>query len=133
VLWYGGEASVEEMLEAEVVRTHDEVPCPEVSPPMSYGLNEADELPFIGRQFSVLGGDLAAEEGDGSRSWWSTTPKPEPDASQSTMKGWSKLGSCNTGAVVSAVLRASNASVAAAVQWNASFLRRAVNGAAMRP
>ena len=65
--------------------------------------------------------------------WWSTVPKPDPEASQSTVNGLSKSGSCRTGAVESACLRASKADVASGVHAKLSFLRRAVSGATSVP
>jgi hypothetical protein len=58
---------------------------------------------------------------------------PEPDALQSTMKVRLKSDHCDTGAVVSAALRDSNAAAAVGVQLNASRLRSYVSGATMLP
>jgi hypothetical protein len=51
-------------------------------------------------------------------------PKPEPEASQSTMNGYEKFGNCKTWAVVSAIFSASNAAADATDQQKASRLRR---------
>jgi hypothetical protein len=48
VLRNGGEALVEEVLQAVVVSLDDEAPSPEIRPPVSYRLNEADELALVG-------------------------------------------------------------------------------------
>jgi hypothetical protein len=58
-------------------------------------------------------------------------PKPAPDASQSTRNWRVMSGICKTGADKRAYLRAAKASVASAVQTNASLHRRHVSGAAM--
>jgi hypothetical protein len=44
----GGEALVEEVLQAVVVGLDDEAPSPEIWPPVSYRLDEADELTLVG-------------------------------------------------------------------------------------
>jgi hypothetical protein len=49
------------------------------------------------------------------------------------MNSLSKLGRCSTGAADMAAFRAEKAPVAASVQWNPSFLRSSVRGAAMEP
>jgi hypothetical protein len=43
----GGEALVEEVLQAVVVGLDDEAPPPEIRPPVSYRLDEADELTLV--------------------------------------------------------------------------------------
>lgn len=44
------EASVEEELQGKVVGADGERPCPDVGPPMSHGLDEADELALVSRE-----------------------------------------------------------------------------------
>jgi hypothetical protein len=48
VLRNGDETLVEEVLQVVVVGLDDEVPSPEIRPPVSYRLDEADELVLIG-------------------------------------------------------------------------------------
>lgn len=47
-----------------MISSDAERPCPEVRSPVADGLNQLDELPFIGCQFGVSGSDRMAEEGD---------------------------------------------------------------------
>jgi hypothetical protein len=48
VLRDGGEALIVEVLQAVVVGLDDEAPPPEIRPPVSYRLDEADELALVG-------------------------------------------------------------------------------------
>jgi hypothetical protein len=57
-----GEALVEEVFEAIVVRLNDEAPPLEVRPPVPDRLNQADELALIGCQRLVTRSDGTAEE-----------------------------------------------------------------------
>jgi len=60
-----GEALVEEVLEAVVVRLDDEAASPKVQALVTYGEDEADQLPLISRQRAMVGGHRPTEERDG--------------------------------------------------------------------
>jgi len=62
VLWYGGEALVEDVLETPVVGADRERATPQVWPPVSDGLHQADELALIRRQLGVLWRHHSTEE-----------------------------------------------------------------------
>jgi len=50
VLRDGRQALIKKKLEAIMVSFDDESASPEVRPPVTNGENEADQLPFVGRQ-----------------------------------------------------------------------------------
>lgn len=64
VLWDRHQALVEEEFEAIVVRSHQEASAPEVWAPMADGVDEADELLFVGSEGTVPWRDGPAEVGD---------------------------------------------------------------------
>jgi hypothetical protein len=100
------EPLVQEVLAAEVIGPYDEWPRLEIRPPVPHDLDDADELPLVRCELGVM---WRLKNANGPVPWWSTTSKPEPDASQSTMKGLVKSDSWTTGAEVSALFNALNA------------------------
>ena len=65
VPWNHGEALVEEELQAVVVGADAEAAALKIRPPVSYSLNETDQLTLVGRQLVVAGGKWPAKEGQG--------------------------------------------------------------------
>jgi hypothetical protein len=120
------------VFEAAVVGADDERSHPEVRAPMAHCLYKSNKLPFVGGELGVLGVHCLPKNVIGPCPWCRTTPNPEPEASQSTMNGSSKLGSCRTRLVVRASFNASKAAVASRVQWS-TFFRSAVSGVVMAP
>jgi hypothetical protein len=66
MLRHGGEALVEQELQAEVIGAHEKAATPQVRAPMPDGLHKADQLPLVGHQFGVASGEWPAEESEGS-------------------------------------------------------------------
>jgi hypothetical protein len=66
MLRHSGKMLVQEVLEAAIVRADDELPCPEVRPPMANGMYEVDEFALVRRQLGVLRGTRTTEEHDRS-------------------------------------------------------------------
>ena len=64
MLWDRREALVEEKFEAVVVRAHQEATSPEIRTPMTDGVDEADQFPFVGSEGTVSRRDGPAEVGD---------------------------------------------------------------------
>ena len=60
----GGQTLVQEMFETAVIRAHKELRRPQIWPPVSHGLHEANKLAFVGCELGVLWGDRPTEEGD---------------------------------------------------------------------
>ena len=60
----GGEALVQEMFEAAVIRVHKELRRPQIWPPVSHGLYETNKLAFVGCELGMLWSDCPTEEGD---------------------------------------------------------------------
>jgi len=59
-----GQALVEEVFEAVVVRLDDEATAPKIRPPVPHRLDETNQLAFICGEGAVTGSDGSAEEGD---------------------------------------------------------------------
>jgi hypothetical protein len=133
VLRNHGQTLIQEVFEATVVREDDERSHPEVRAPMAHCLYKSNKLSFVGSELGVLGAHCLLKNAIGPCPWCRTVSNPELEASQSTMNGSSKLGSCRTGPVMRASFRASKAAIAFGVHWNASFFMSAVSGAAMAP
>jgi hypothetical protein len=66
VLRDGGEALVQQELEAVVVRTHTERPTPKIRSPVAHRLDQPDKLALICRELVMASGEGAAEEGQRS-------------------------------------------------------------------
>jgi hypothetical protein len=64
VLWYGGEALIEEELEGVVVRAHHERPCPQIWPLVPYCLDKADDVVLVRCELGVLWRHRPAVERD---------------------------------------------------------------------
>jgi hypothetical protein len=58
------QAVVQQVLEAEVIGLDDEVAAPEVRPPVTNGVDEADELPLVCSERAVPGRNGPAKVGD---------------------------------------------------------------------
>jgi hypothetical protein len=64
VLRDGGQALVQQVLQVVVVCLDEEAATPEVRPPVSYNVDQADELPFVRGKGVVTGCHRSTEEGD---------------------------------------------------------------------
>jgi hypothetical protein len=78
VLRNGGEALVQEVLQAIVISPHEELAPPQVRTPVSHRLNQPNELPLVCCQLQMPGGKRSAEERDGSGSLVEHGAKPNP-------------------------------------------------------
>lgn len=58
-----GQALVEEVLEAIMIRTNDELSSLQVRTPVAHGLNQPNEFPFVGSEASVSRREWPGEEG----------------------------------------------------------------------
>ena len=60
----GGQTLVLEMFETAVIRAHKELRRPQIWPPVSHDLHEANKLALVGCELGMLWGDRSTEEGD---------------------------------------------------------------------
>lgn len=109
-----------------MVGVHDEVSRLAIGAPMSNGLNQSDGLPQIRRELRVFAGHRAAEKGDGAVSLVQQVIEARSRGIAVDHKWGIEVRQLQNGAVMSAHLRSSNASVAACDQWNASFFNNAL-------
>jgi hypothetical protein len=128
-----GQPLVEEVLETEMISLDDEVPSPQVRPPVPDGLDQTDEFALVGGERAMRGAIGWLKKATGCPSWTSTAPKPVEDASHSTTNSLLKSGMARIGADDTAALSATKAAIATSSQAKPSFLRRAVKGAATVP
>jgi hypothetical protein len=56
VLRYGGEALVQQELEAVVIHVNAEGSPPQIGPPVAHGLDQPDELALVRRELVMTGG-----------------------------------------------------------------------------
>ena len=61
----GGEALIQEKLQAVVVSADQEVAPPQVRAPMADSLHQSNKLPFVCRKLEVARGERSAEESEG--------------------------------------------------------------------
>ena len=80
MLRHGGEALVQQELEAVMIRADQKVTPPQVWPPVADGLDEPDQLTFISRELEM-------------------TCSERPNASQSMVNCFAKSGIWSTGPV----------------------------------
>jgi len=66
VLRNGGKPLVQEVLEAAVIGADDELPRPELRPPMPDNLDEADKFALVRSKLGMFWGNRATEERDRS-------------------------------------------------------------------
>jgi hypothetical protein len=131
VLRNGGQALVQQILQAVVIRLDCETAPLEVWPPVAHSLDQTNELTLVGCQGLMSRCHRTAEKAIGCPSWMRTTPNPWDDVSHSTTKGLSKAGITSIDAEVTPSLRARKVEAASAPHAKPSFLSSAVSGAAM--
>lgn len=67
VLRNRGQELVQHVLQVVVVRANCEVATPQVRPPMTNSQNEPNQLPLVGINLRVVGGERARRPGEGQR------------------------------------------------------------------
>jgi hypothetical protein len=82
-----------------MVGPDDERTPPQVGTPVTNSLDKTDELTLICHDFEMTTANGLLKNAMGPSPWCSTTPKPDPDASQSTKKSLLKSGRWRTEAV----------------------------------
>jgi hypothetical protein len=127
-----GEAPIEEVLQAVVVGFDDEAPL------QRYGrqCRTARTRPMSSRSYAAserwCGVTGLLKKATRWPSWTKTAPKPNDDASHSTVNSLAKSGMARMGADVTAAMSAVNVAAPASSQEKPS-LSRAVSGAAIAP
>jgi len=87
VLGNCGEALIQQVLEAVMIRLDEEAAVPEIRPPVPDGVDETNELPFIGGKGAMARCDGSAEERDSTRPNRGTHALPVP-SEEPASRGW---------------------------------------------
>lgn len=128
-----GVALIQEILEDVMICFDEDAAAPQVWPPVSHDMDEADELPLISGEGAMALCDRTTEEHN--RMCILDEHRVEPVRISVTLdeKSLSKSDIAKTATEVTAFLSASKAAAAASVQEKPSFLRSVVSSATTEP